>query len=126
MTLTKIIQRFLLYVGIALAVLVVLAAVIIFTKGGIGHVSGGWFGLVGYTGLLFWATIRQTRAHWQRVGYWFTLGGLLVVHSLAFVGILRAYPEWPMIWFMPVVIVEGGLFGAILFVLFAKGRSADT
>src|SRR5215469_3239295 len=38
MALIKIIQRFLLYVGIALAVLVVFAAVIIFTKGGIGHI----------------------------------------------------------------------------------------
>lgn|GEM_PF-3629956 len=47
---------------------------------------------MGYTGLLFWVTTRQTRVHWQRVGYWFTLGGLLVVHSLAFVCILRAYP----------------------------------
>jgi hypothetical protein len=119
MTLIKIIQRLLLYVGIALAVLAVFAAVIIFTKGrGVGHVSGGWFGLVGYTGLLFWVTIRQTREHWQRLGYWLTMGGLLVVHSLAFVAILRAYPQWRMIWFMPVVIVEGGLFGAILYLLF--------
>ena len=40
------------------------------------------------------------------------------VHSLAFIAALRAYPEWRMIWFMPVVIVEGGLFGAILYLLF--------
>jgi O-antigen ligase len=90
MSLGKIIQRLFLYVGIALGVLAVFAAVIIFTKGG-GHVSAGWFGLVGYTCLLFWVTMRQTREHWQRAGYWFTVGGLLVVHSLAFVAILRAY-----------------------------------
>jgi hypothetical protein len=122
LTLGKIIQRFLLYVGIALAVLAVFAAVIVFTKGGVGDVSGGWFGLVGYTGLLFWVTIRQTREHWQRLGYWLAIGGLLVVHSLAFVAILRAYPQWRMIWFLPVVIVEGGLFGAILYLLFADRK----
>ena len=118
LTLRTSIQRFLLYVGIALAVLAVFAAFIVFTRGGVGHVSGGWFGLVGYTGLLFWVTIRQTREHWQRLDYWFAMGSLLVVHFLAFVVILRAYPQWRMIWFMPVVIVEGGSFGAILSLLF--------
>jgi len=113
----NIVRRVFLYVGIALAV-AVFAAVIVVTKGGVGHVSGGWFGLIGYTGLLFWVTIRQTREHWQRSGYWLAMGGLLVVHSLAFVGVLRAYPQWPMIWFMPVVIVEGEVFGVILYMLF--------
>ena len=122
LTFGKIIQRFLLYVGIALAVLAVFAAVIVFTKGGVGHVSGRWFGLVGYTGLLFWVTIRQTREHWQRLGYWLAIGGLLVVHMLAFVAILRAYPQWRMIWLLPVVIVEGGLFGAILYLLFGSSK----
>ena len=122
LTLGKIVQRFFLYVGIAVAVLAIFAAFIVFTKGGIGDISDGWFGLVGYTGLLFWVTIRQTREHWQRLGYWLAMGGLLVVHSLAFDAILRAYPQWRMIWFMPVVIVEGGLFGAVLYLLFARGK----
>ena len=50
------------------------------------------------------------------------MGGLLVVHSLAFVGVLRAYPQWPMIWFMPVVIVEGEVFGVILYMLFGDRK----
>jgi hypothetical protein len=118
----KIIQRLLLYLGIALGVLAVFAALIVFTKGGVGHVSGGWFGLVGYTGLLFWVTIRQTREHWRNSGYWLAIGGLLIVHSLAFAAVLHAYPLWRMIWFMPVVIGEGGLFGAILYLLFADRK----
>jgi FtsH-binding integral membrane protein len=89
LTLGKIIRRFFLYVGIALAVLAVFAALIVFTKGGVGHISGGWFGLLGYTGLLFWVTIRQTREHWLRLGYWLAIGGLLLVHSLAFVAIRK-------------------------------------
>ena len=117
MTPIKIIQRFLLYVGIALLVLLVLAAFIILTKGRV-RPSGGWIGFAGCTALLFWLTIRQSRELWRRVGYWFTMVGLLVVHSLAFIAVLRAYPEWRMIWFAPVVIVEAGLFGAILYLLF--------
>ncbi len=70
---------------------------------------------MGYTGLLFWVTMRQSRELWRRIDYWFTMVGLLVVHSLAFTAVLRAYPEWRMIWFMPVVIVEAGLFGAITY-----------
>jgi|SRR5215469_3542237 len=50
---------------------------------------------------------------------------LLVVHSLAFVAILRTYPHWRVIWFMPVVIVEGGLFGAILYLLFGGSRHQE-
>jgi len=123
LTLGKIIQRFLLYVGIALAVLVAFAAVIVLSKGRGEHVSGGWFGFVGYAGLLFWVTIERTREHWQRLGYWLAIGGLLVVHTLVFVAILRAYPEWRMIWFMAVVVVEGGLFGAILYLLFGERES---
>jgi len=116
----KIVQRFLLYVAIALVVLVFIAAVVILTKGRIGRVSGGWFGLVVYTGLLFWVTIRQSREHWQRLGYWLAIAGFLLVHLLAFIAILRAYPEWRMIWYWPIVVVEGGLFGPILYLLFGS------
>lgn len=111
-TLWKIVRRSFLYVGIALTVLAVIAVFIVLTKG--AQISGGWFGLVGYTSLLFWVTISKSRERWHRPMFWLAVVGLLVVHLLAFVAILRSYPEWRMIWFMPVVIVEAGLFSIIL------------
>jgi len=116
LTLGKVVQRFLLYVGIALAVLVVCAAAVVLSKG--AKVSGGWIALAVYTAGLFWVTIRQSRTYWCRPGFWLAIAGLLFVHLLAFVAVLRAFPQWRGIWSWPVVIVEGGLFGAILYLLF--------
>jgi hypothetical protein len=122
MTLGKIAQRFVLYVGIAVAVLGVFAAAIVLSKGAIGHVSGAWVALVAFTSCLFWVVVRQSRAYWHRLGFWLAIAGLLVVHLVAFISVLRVYPQWRGIWFVPVVIVEGGLFGAILYLLFGERK----
>jgi hypothetical protein len=58
--------------------------------------------------------IGRSRERWNRPAFWLAILGLLAVHLLAFVAILRSYPEWRMIWFMPIVIVEAGLFSIIL------------
>jgi len=120
LTLGKIVQRFFLYVGIALVILAVFAAAIILSKGAVGRVSGAWTALAVFTLGLFWVIVRQSRAYWRRLDFWLTIAGLLVVHLLMFVAVLRVYPRWREIWFVPVVIVEGGLFGAILYLLFGS------
>jgi hypothetical protein len=120
----KIVRRGLLYVGLAVASLTAFAlvfALLVYT-GHTGRLSGGWVGLAVYTCGLFWVTIRQSREYWRRQGFWLAIGGLLVVHLLAFIAILHAYPQWRMIWFWPIVIVEGGLFGAILYLLFGERK----
>ena len=117
-TLWKIVRRVFLYLGIALSVLVVVGLFVILTRSRV-QISGGWIGLVGYTSLLFWVTITRSRERWHRPTFWLTVAGLLAVHLLGFVAILRSYPEWRMIWFMPVVIVEAGLFSIILDMLVA-------
>jgi hypothetical protein len=122
MTLGKIVRRFFLYIGIALSVLVVFAVVIVFGKGAGGHVPSAWIALVVYTSTLFWIIIRQSKQYWHHASFWLTIAGLLFVHVLAFVAILRAYTHFRGIWFMPIVIVEGGLFGAILYLLFGDDR----
>ena len=72
--------------------------------------------------LLLRVTIRQSRAYWRRLGFWLAIAGLLVVHLLAFISVLRVYPQWREIWFVPVMIVEAGLFGAILYLLFGERK----
>ncbi|HZW91563.1 MAG TPA: hypothetical protein VFF64_01180 [Candidatus Eremiobacteraceae bacterium] len=116
LTLWKIVERGLLYIGIALLVLVVVATFIVLTKGRV-RISGGWAGLVTYTALLLWVIISKSRKRWHQLTFWLTVVGLLTIHLLAFVAILRSYPQWRMIWFVPVVIVEAGLFSVILNVL---------
>ncbi|MFZ0293285.1 MAG: hypothetical protein WAL52_06740 [Candidatus Sulfotelmatobacter sp.] len=118
MSLRKVVQRLFLYIGIALAVLALFAAAIILSKGAVGRVPGAWMALAMFTCGLFWVTIRQSRAYWRCLGFWLAITGLLVVHLLVFVAILRAYPQWREIWFLPVMIVEGALFGAVLYLIF--------
>ena len=96
--------------------MVVFAVAIVLSKG--AKISGDWIALAVYTSGLFGVTIRQSRRYWHSPSFWFAIAGLLVVHLFAFVAILRAYPQWRGIWFWPTVIIEGGLFGAILYVLF--------
>jgi hypothetical protein len=114
----KIFQRLLLYVGIALVVLAVFFAFIVLSKG--AKIPWQWVALAMWTSVLFWVTIRQSRAYWRYGGFWLAIAGLLVVHSLFFIAILRVYPRWREIWYWPIVVVEGGCFGAILYILFGR------
>jgi hypothetical protein len=116
-TLGRIVRRSLLYVGLAVAALAgigLLVAIRIHTSIAL---TSGWIGLVGYTSLLLWVTISRSRERWHRPMFWLAVVGLLVVHLLTFAEILRSYAEWRMIWFLPVVIFEAGLFSIILNVL---------
>jgi hypothetical protein len=71
-------------------------------------------GLAASPELWHWSSFRS-RAYWRSLDFWVVIAGLLIVHLLVFIAVLRPYPQWRGIWFMPVVIVEGGLFGAILY-----------
>lgn|GEM_PF-3465685 len=118
----KIARRSLLYIGLALASLAgigLLVAISIHT--GVA-LTGGWIGLIGYTSLLFWVAISKSREHWHRPMFWLTMMGLLAVHLLAFLAVLRSYPQWRMVWFMPIVVIEAGLFWTILNALFGPPK----
>jgi hypothetical protein len=59
-------------------------------------------------------TSAPMKADNHQVTLWLTAAGLFIVHFLLFAAIPRCYPQWRMIWFMPIVIVEAGLFYIIL------------
>lgn len=122
MSFVRIIRRFVLDVGIALAVLVVFAIAIILSHG--ARVPSAWFAFAVYTSLLFWVTIRQSREYWQHGKFWLAIVSLFLFHFLAFFPILRSYPEFRGIWFMPIVICEAGFFGAMIYLLFGRSKSS--
>jgi hypothetical protein len=109
-----------LYVGIALAVFVAVGMFVILTGG--AEVPPQWLALALFTGFLFWAIIRQSREYWPLPKFWLAITCLLGAHLLAFVAILRAYPEWRPIWFAPIVILEGAFFAPILLLLFGRQK----
>ena len=115
LTFGRIVRRLPLYFGLALAGLVfmtlVLAVSIHFKL--TGYLTGGWIGFAGYTSLLFWVIVRNRRPRWYCWNFWILIVAMLIAHCFVFVTILRVYPEWRMIWFWPIIVVEAGAIGSI-------------
>jgi len=124
-TVVWVLRRLLLYFGLAIAALTVFALFFALSIhfGIADKITGSWIGFVGYTGLLFWITVKLSRRRWSHWTFWVVIAALLTIHSLAFVVILRAYPEWRVIWFWPITVFEGGIFGGALAWFFPEGRA---
>jgi hypothetical protein len=124
LTARRIVQRLPLYFALALggiAVVVVLLAIQIYF--GIGEISAGWWGFVSFSGAFFWIVVRGSRPLWIRSGFWLLLVAFLVIHCSVFVAILRAYPDWRPIWFVPIVIVEAQILDVMCVLLFREKRA---
>lgn len=105
-------------VGFYLA-LVVLAAVAGILSAALG-IPGKWPILVLMTLVTFGIIVRLNRDYWGRWSFWAALVGLFVIHSLAYVSLLRRVERWPSVLFIIVFLVEGGTFNALLGMLFAN------
>ena len=117
------IRRAFLYLGLAVASLVGIGLLVGFSVHTGIALTGGWIGLAGYTGLLFWVVISRSGERWYQPGFWFVMVGLLAVHFVAFAAVLRSYPAWPMIWFLPIVIVESAVFSVILDMVLTRPKT---
>ncbi|MGB6677978.1 MAG: hypothetical protein WBE44_14895 [Terriglobales bacterium] len=130
LTFGRIIRRLPLYFGLAFAGLAFVTLVVALSIhfGLTGYLTGGWIGFVGYTGLLFWIVVRTAKPHWHRSNFWFVTLAMLTAHCSTFIAILRVYPQWRMIWFWPITVVEAGVIGATLEWLFPEhhGRHGKT
>jgi hypothetical protein len=114
----RIVRRLLFYLGLALAGLAAFALLFaISVRTGIVF-PFRWVALAMYTSILFYAVAKPFRNLWKHAPFWFSLGGLTVVHVLAFSLVLRVYPQWPLLWYIPVIAVEAILFSTILDMLF--------
>ena len=113
MTFGRIVRRSLLYVGLAVAFLIILSLIV--ALGVKEHISvpGQWFFLAWWTGALAYVITKESREYWRRVSFWLIFVCAMAAHLALFIPILRAYPEFRPIWFWPIVIVEAGIFGAI-------------
>jgi hypothetical protein len=116
------IRRAFLYLGLAVVSLVGIGLLVAFSVHTGIPLTGGWIGLVGYTGLLFWVVISRSRELWNQPSFWLVMVGLLAIHLIAFAAVLRRYPAWPMIWFFPIVVVEAGAFSVILDMVLSRPK----
>ena len=107
-------------VGLFLAILLSLLAWYDVSSGRNTQSSIGWLGLVTFTPVIFWAAVKPLRKCWKRPTFWLAVTGLLAVHLLAFVTVLRYFPEWRLVWFIPVGMMEVWIFGVILDQMFTR------
>jgi hypothetical protein len=109
-----------LYVAIAISSLAAFSIVFALSiRTGI-VISSGWIGLAMWSAIIFGVVVRSRRRHWARGTFWLATAGLLTVHLLAFTVALNTYPQWRPVWFIPIAIVEAGLFGIVLDTLFER------
>jgi len=73
-----------------------------------------WWGLAGTTALVFWAVVKQFRHHWHQLSFWVEVAGLLAIHLSAYTALLLRVPEWRLLWFVPLSVVEGGVLVLVL------------
>jgi hypothetical protein len=62
--------------------------------------------LVANSALVFWILIKQRRALWCESAFWLTIVTLFALHSVAFIAVLLKVDEWPLVWFVPCVVIE--------------------
>ncbi len=107
LTFTRVLIRFLIYVGIAVVFLAVMAGwVVLSARLGVGMLPVRWIGLAINTPIVFWYPAHEHKQHWHRPSFWVTLTGLFILHVLAFTVLLRNYPEWRLLWFVPTDLIE--------------------
>jgi hypothetical protein len=100
--------------GIAVGCLIIFALVLfISTKAGIA-VAWRWIALSYWAGFLIWLICRLNKANLRQVKFWVTLFCLLLIHITAFVVLLQRYPEWRLIWYVPIVVIEAPCMGMVL------------
>jgi len=113
MSFGTIIRRSLLYLGIALASLAVFALIFLLSVRSGLSVPFPWVMLGVFSGVLVFCMLKYFRPFWNRPALWLCCAGVLVVHLAIFIPILRSYPEFRPVWFVPIVIVEAAAAGAI-------------
>ncbi|HVA63156.1 MAG TPA: hypothetical protein VNF74_05480 [Terriglobales bacterium] len=84
-----------------------------------------WDGLAGYSALLFWALLAGEREQKRTAAFWGFVFLFALAHTAGWVLLLRAIPEWKILWFC-VVFAEVPVFEAAYGVLFVMPGSGES
>src|SRR6266550_8062448 len=106
----KIVRRLFLYLGLAVASLVIFSLIFALSVRTQISIPFSWIMLAIFTAVFAFTIVNSSREHWTRVSFWFTFGGALVAHLAVFIPLVRLYPEFKPFWYVPIVIVEAGIF----------------
>ena len=112
MRMRKLVRRAALYLGLALAGLAAVSLVVFISV--VTHivVPFRWVGLGLFTGVLLLGIAKSSARYRDRVAFWIICAVGLSIHLAAFIVLLRQFPDFRLVWYLPIVIAEAGVFGA--------------
>jgi len=105
------------YVGLAVASLAILSLVFLLIVRSHLSVHFQWMYLAIFTGVLAVAIVKTSRKYWTRVSFWLMCAAALTAHLAVFIPLVFHFPEFKPIWYVPIVMVEAGIFGMICEIL---------
>ena len=114
MTVRNILRRVLLYLGMALSFLAVMALIIVVSVRTGFSIPVRWVGLAVFTGVIGWFIFHQYRTLAKEPWFWLTTISIMAVHVIGFVILLFYFPRWPLGWFLPTTLVEVALIVVIM------------
>jgi hypothetical protein len=111
MTIGYTVRRSLFYLGLAIASLAIFSLIFAISM----HVTlpFRWVTMAVFTGILLFTLVKIKRPYWKRRLFWLICTGVLVVHLAIFVPILRSYPGFRLVWWIPILTVEAAVFSVI-------------
>jgi hypothetical protein len=114
MSFGHIVRRLFLYFGLALAALAIFSLIFALSVRTHIVIPFRWVMLTLFTGLLLYTMIKTDRTLWAVPGFWLLCFGFLGIHLAVFISVLRIYPDFRPVWYVPVVVAEAGVFGAFV------------
>jgi hypothetical protein len=114
MTMKNILRRMLLYLGMAISFLAVMALIVVVSVRTGFSIPVRWIGLAVFTGVIGWFIFHQYRTLAKEPWFWPTAISIIAVHLIGFVILLFYFPRWPLVWFLPATLVEVALIVVIM------------
>jgi hypothetical protein len=114
MTMRNILRRLLLYLGLALSFLAVMALIVVVSVRTGFSIPVRWVGLPVFTGVIGWFIFHQYRTLAKDAWFWLTAISIMVVHLIGFVVLLVYFERWPLVWYLPATLVEVALIVVIM------------
>jgi hypothetical protein len=126
MTFGRILRRSFLYLGLAIGSLIIFTLIFALSVRTHTTIPARWVMLAVFTAVLAFGIIKASRKYWTHVSFWLICTCALTIHVAIFIYLLPLYPEFKPVWFLPIIVVEAGIFGVICNMMLGRTASSDS
>jgi hypothetical protein len=99
-------KRILRDITLGLAIIAASLVLVVYTMESGKTVPFNWISFAGFTPIIFWLVLKQLKRFWHKTSLWLATAALLGLHLLGGFMVLRIWPSWPGVWFIPAGLVE--------------------